>query len=245
MSPHSLRSSKRILLKLSGEILSGSQPFGVDPAACLQLAHSLKSLLSHGLEIGIVIGGGNIFRGNVLTAMGVAQTPADQVGMLATLINGITLQQALERIGCPSKLLTALECPRVAEAYSWRAAVSYIEHKNIVIFVGGTGNPYFTTDTAAALRASEIGADVLVKATKVDGVYTKDPVKYPDAKRYDRLTYAQMVADNLQVMDTTAVTLCAKSQVPIFVCNMKLLLSELALGLLDQDAVGTWIYGEK
>lgn len=241
MITRSLLSSKRILLKLSGEILSGSQPFGIDPKECHQLALSIKSLVAHGLEIGIVIGGGNIFRGNVLRAMDIPQTPADQVGMLATMINGITLQQSLERVGCPSKLLSALECPRVSETYTWRAAKEYLHQRNVVIFVGGTGNPYFTTDTAAALRASEMGADVLVKATKVDGVYSKDPILHPDAKRFENITYTQVISDQLQIMDATAIMMCANNQVPIFVCNMKLLQSDRALDLLDQTVVGTWI----
>jgi len=241
VSKRSLSSSKRILFKLSGEILSGSQPFGIDPKECHQLALSIKSLVAHGLEIGIVIGGGNIFRGNVLRAMSIPQTPADQAGMLATLINGIILQQSLERVGCPTKLLSALECPRVSETYTWRAATDYLHQRNVVIFVGGTGNPYFTTDTAAALRACEIGAEVLVKATKVDGVYSKDPLLFPDAKRYESITYSQAIAEQLQIMDATAIMMCANSQVPIFVCNMKLLQSDRALDLLDQNALGTWV----
>lgn len=241
MAQRSLRSCKRILLKLSGEILSGGQPFGVDLQACSVLAQSIKTLHSQGLEIGIVIGGGNIFRGFVLKDMGYVQTPADQVGMLATLMNGIVLQQALEQAGCPCKLLSALECPRVAETFTWRAAMDYIDHKNVVIFVGGTGNPYFTTDTAAALRAGEIGASVLIKATKVDGVYSQDPKKHPDAKRFETLSYAQMIADDLQVMDATSVTMCAKNKIPIYVCNMAPLQTGKPLDLLDQKPTGTWI----
>lgn len=241
VTTRSLKSSKRLLLKLSGEILSGSQGFGIDPKECHQLSLSIKSLVAHGLEIGIVIGGGNIFRGSALRAMDIPQVPADQMGMLATLINGISLQQSLERVGCPSKLLSALECPRVCETYTWAAATNYLHMRQVVIFVGGTGNPYFTTDTAAALRASEIGADVLVKATKVDGIYEKDPLLYPSAKRYENMTYHQVISDQLQIMDATAVMMCAKAQIPIFVCNMKLLQSDRALDLLDQSVTGTWV----
>jgi uridylate kinase len=184
---------KRILLKLSGEMLTQGQPFGINGTACQELAHSIKNLQDSGLEIGIVIGGGNIFRGTNLEAIGIARSPADQMGMLATLINGIALQEALQSTGCKAKILTALDCPKVAEAYTWRAAMQALNEKQVVIFVGGTGNPFFTTDTAAALRASEIKADALLKATKVDGIYSKDPLKYSDAVKYSSLSYSEML----------------------------------------------------
>jgi uridylate kinase len=171
----------------------------------------------------LVIGGGNIFRGINLKNTGMERTPADQMGMLSTLINGIALQQSLEQVGCPTKLLSALECPKVAETYTWKNALKYLAAGNIAIFVGGTGNPYFTTDTAAALRASEIHANILLKATKVDGIYTKDPFKYPDAVKYTTLTYSKILADKLEVMDATAVALCRSNHIPILVFNMKLL----------------------
>jgi len=235
---------RRILLKLSGEMLMEGQPFGINPEACKTLAQAIKTLKSAGFEIGLVMGGGNIFRGINLQAMGMQRTPADQMGMLATILNGMALQQALEGLNCPSRVLTALECPRVAETYAWRNAMQYLASGETLIFVGGTGNPYFTTDTAAAMRASEIQADILLKATKVDGIYNKDPMKHPDARKYSTISYSQMLAEKLEVMDATAVALCRSNHIPIMVFNMQLLKEGKASDLSSLQAQGTLVNGE-
>jgi uridylate kinase len=232
---------KRVLLKLSGETLVGSQGFGIQQSALENLAQALKTIKEEGLQLGIVIGGGNLFRGIQLKNATIARTPADQIGMLATLMNGLLLEQALSAINCPARVLTALECPRVAESYTWHKATDYLNQGNIVIFSGGTGNPYFTTDTAAALRASEIQADVLAKATKVDGVYSKDPLKHKDAVKYDSITYSQILTDKLGIMDATAIAMCRESSTPIFVFNMNLLGKEKIGSLLKEEKKGTWI----
>jgi len=231
----------RVLLKLSGETLLGGQPFGINQEACLQVAEYLSHFQKAGIQLGVVIGGGNIFRGIELGSTGISRTPADHMGMLATLLNGIALQQALMALKIPVCLMSAIECPKVAEPYHWTKALSYLESGAIVIFVGGTGNPYFTTDTAAALRASEIGADVLLKATKVDGVYNKDPLKYPDATRYETISYSQILADELKVMDATAIALCRNSRIPIFVFNMQRLIKEPIDKVLREVKKGTWV----
>lgn len=217
---------KRILLKLSGETLLGDQPFGIHQQACLEVAHYLQKINQMGVELAVVVGGGNIFRGLDLRLTGMPRTPADHMGMLATLMNGIAIQQALMILGSKAIVMSALNCPQVAEPYNWGHALQYLKEGNIAIFVGGTGNPYFTTDTAAALRASEIQADILFKATKVEGIYNKDPLKYADAVKYDQISYSQFLAEKLQVMDATAVTLCRSSQIPIFVFNMQRLIDE-------------------
>lgn len=214
---------KRLLLKLSGEILIGSQKFGIDYETCTSAANALKKIQDNKHELAIVIGGGNIFRGINLKQAGLPRTPSDHVGMLATMINGIILQQALESIGCPSIVMSAIECPQIASSYRWHDAINHLSEGKIVIFVGGTGNPYFTTDTAAALRASEIHADILLKATKVDGIYTKDPLRNPDAKKYSKLSYSQYLAEKLEVMDSTSIALCRNNHIPILVFNMQLL----------------------
>jgi len=232
---------KRVLLKLSGETLIGSQGFGIQQAALEQLAQSLKTIKDEGLQLGVVIGGGNLFRGIQLKNDTIPRTPADQIGMLATLMNGLSLEQALNAIGCSARVLTALECPRVAETYTWHKATEYLNKGDILIFSGGTGNPYFTTDTAAALRASEIQADVLMKATKVDGVYNKDPLKHKDAIKYDTITYSQVLNDKLKIMDATAIAMCRESSTPVFVFNMNLLGKEKMGSLLDKPTMGTWI----
>lgn len=244
MSNANSHAYQRILLKLSGEMLMQGQPFGINAEACKTLAQNIKNLQSTGLEIGIVIGGGNIFRGSHLESIGIARSPADQMGMLATLINGIALNEALESIGCKSKILTALDCPKVAEAYTWRAAMEALKAKTVVIFVGGTGNPYFTTDTAAAMRASEIHADALLKATKVDGIYSKDPLKYPDATRYSSLSYSEMLREKLEIMDATAVALCRSNHIPILVFDMQKLNSKNLSQLLFQKDFGSLVSGE-
>ena len=237
------RPYQRVLLKLSGETLMGSQPFGIHQEACMQVANYLSHFHRAGIELGVVIGGGNIFRGVDLRLMGMPRTPADHMGMLATLLNGVALQQSLMSHGVPVYVMSALECPKVAEPYNWTKALQYLKDGNVVIFVGGTGNPYFTTDTAAALRASEIGADVLLKATKVDGIYDKDPFKYSDAVKYETISYSQVLAEKLQVMDATAVALCRSSQIPIFVFNMSRLTEEPIEEVLNKVQYGTWVSG--
>ncbi|MBA3722641.1 MAG: UMP kinase [Parachlamydiaceae bacterium] len=232
---------KRILLKLSGETLLDENGFGISQHACKQVAGYLHKIKQSGVELGVVIGGGNIFRGLDLKESGMPRTPADHMGMLATLLNGIAIQQALISIGAKACVMSALECPKVAEPYNWMKALKYLEEGYIVIFVGGTGNPYFTTDTAAALRANEIHADILLKATKVDGIYNKDPLKYPDAKKYDKISYSQILAEKLQVMDATAVTLCSSGQIPIFVFNMKRLLGNNFQEVLTDLSHGTLV----
>jgi uridylate kinase len=235
---------RRVLLKLSGETLRGDEPFGIHHEACMRLAKNLALFHEQNIELGIVIGGGNIFRGVDLRLTGMPRTPADHMGMLATLLNGIAVQQALMALGIPVCLMSALDCPQVAESYHWARALEYLEKKYIVIFVGGTGNPYFTTDSAAALRASEIGADVLLKATKVNGIYDKDPFQNPDAVKYNTLSYSQVLAEKLQVMDATAIALCRSNQIPIFVFNMRRLNEEPLENILTQIERGTWVSGQ-
>lgn len=231
---------KRILLKLSGEALLDGHSFGIQPKACAELAATLQGILNSGHEVSVVIGGGNIFRGLPLKEMGMERTPADQMGMLSTLINGIALQQALQAINCPVRLMSALECPKVAENYNWTRANEYLSHGELLIFVGGTGSPYFTTDTAAALRGCEMKADVLLKATKVDGVYTQDPKTHPEATRYAEISYTQYLAEKLGVMDATAVALCMSGKIPIFVFSMHLL-GKMSIGSLLSGQQGTYI----
>ena len=207
----------RILLKLSGEILAGDKGFGVDPAKANLLAQEIKSVADLGLEIGVVIGAGNIIRGEMAAEGGMERVPADYLGMLATIINAITLQDALEKVGCETRTLSAITISQLAEPYIRRRALRHLEKGRIVIIAGGTGNPYFSTDTAAALRANELGADIVLKGTKVDGVYDKDPVKHDDAKKYDTLSFQKVIEDGLRVMDLTAVTLCKENNLPIIV----------------------------
>lgn len=236
-----LHEPKRILLKLSGETIMGQQGFGIDIDNVQKLAVALKEISNEGIQLAIVIGGGNIFRGINLKALGMERTPADQMGMLATLINGIALQQALSKIDCPCVLMSALECPRVAESYNWNRANEYLSTGHILIFAGGTGNPYFTTDSAAALRGCEIQADILLKATKVNGVYNQDPFKYPDAKKYSHLSYSQYLAEKLEVMDATSIALCMNKGLPIFVFNMQMIGKESIKKILSNSENGTLI----
>jgi uridylate kinase len=214
-------SYNRILLKLSGEALMGDEPYGVDPAVTAGIARDVAEIQSLGVQTGIVIGGGNIFRGLAASARGMDRSTADYMGMLATVINGLALQDALEQHGVQTRLLTAIEMRAVAEPFIRRRAVRHLEKGRAVIFAGGTGNPYFTTDTAAALRAMEMRAEVILKGTKVDGVYSADPVKHPGATRYDRVSYLQVLQERLQVMDATAISLCMDNRLPIVVFNMK------------------------
>lgn len=210
---------KRVLIKVSGEALMGEQNFGIEHNACDMIAKSIKEVYDLGVEIGVVVGGGNIFRGTQAKVFGFARTPADHIGMLATTINGLILQQSLSALEVPSVVMSALSDSFV-EKYSWSQAMHEIKKRRIVIFVGGTGNPYFTTDSAAALRATEIQAEILMKATKVDGVYTDDPKKNPSAKKFDQLTYLDALAKQLNVMDATAIALCRENKIPIYVFNL-------------------------
>ena len=211
---------KRILLKLSGEALLGDRPYGVDPAVCTFIAKQVAEIHRLGVEVGIVVGGGNIFRGLAASARGMDRATGDYIGMLATVMNGLALQDALERAGVPTRVMTAIAMNEVAEPYIRRRAIRHLEKGRVVIFVAGTGNPYFTTDTAAALRAVEIGAEVLMKATKVDGVYDADPMAVPGARRYDRLEYGDLLRDQLKVMDGAAVSLCMENDLPIVVFDL-------------------------
>ena len=207
----------RILLKLSGEALMGDQEFGISSETITSYAKQIKEIADLGVEIGIVIGGGNIFRGLSGTEQGIDRVTGDHMGMLATVINSLALQNAIESLGVPTRVQTAIEIPKVAEPFIKRKAQRHLEKGRVVIFGGGTGNPYFTTDTAAALRAIEINADVVIKATKVDGIYDKDPVKFADAKKYTDVTYTEVLNKDLKVMDATAISLCRENKLPIVV----------------------------
>jgi uridylate kinase len=211
---------RRILLKLSGEALLGSRQYGVDPEFCAFIARQVAEVHRLGVEIGIVVGGGNIFRGLAAAARGMDRATGDYIGMLATVMNGLALQDALERVGVPTRVMSAIAMNEVAEPYIRRRAVRHLEKGRVVIFVAGTGNPYFTTDTAAALRAVEIGAEVLLKATKVDGVYEADPVTHPGARRYGQLDYSDLLRDQLKVLDAAAVSLCMENGLPIVVFDL-------------------------
>jgi uridylate kinase len=211
---------RRILLKLSGEALMGQQGYGIEPAMLSQIADELIDVHSLGVDIGIVIGGGNIFRGVAASSSGMDRASADYMGMLATVINSLALQDALERRGSKTRVLSALEMERLAEPYIRRRAIRHLEKGRLVIFAAGTGNPYFTTDTAASLRAMEIGAEIVMKATRVDGVYDKDPHKHKNARMYRRLSYLDVLNRNLAVMDSTAISLCRDNSLPILVFNM-------------------------
>ncbi len=210
----------RILLKLSGEALLGDRSYGVDPKFCAFIAGQIATVHATGVQVGVVVGGGNIFRGLAASAAGMDRATGDYIGMLATVMNGLALQDAIERVGIPVRVMSAIAMNEVAEPYIRRRAVRHLEKGRVAIFVAGTGNPYFTTDTAAALRAVEIGAEVLLKATRVDGVYDADPLKNPTAHRYDRLVYADLLRDQLKVMDAAAVSLCMENDLPIVVFDL-------------------------
>src|SRR3954466_11976829 len=212
---------KRILLKLSGEALMGDTGFGIEPATLENIASEVAEVRALGVEVAIVIGGGNIFRGLAASAHGMDRASADYMGMLATVMNSLALQDALERTDVSTRVLSAIAVKELAEPYIRRRAMRHLEKGRVVIFGAGTGNPYFTTDTAASLRAMEIHADVLMKATKVDGVYDKDPVKHPDAKRFHRLTYIEVLQRNLKVMDSTAISLCRDNKLAIVVFDLR------------------------
>ena len=210
---------KKILLKLSGEALMGDQEFGISSDVIASYAKQIKEIVDLGVEVSIVIGGGNIFRGISGAAQGVDRVTGDHMGMLATVINSLALQNSIEKLGVPTRVQTAIEMPKIAEPFIKRRAQRHLEKGRVVIFGAGTGNPYFTTDTAAALRAIEMETDVVIKATKVDGIYDKDPVKYPDAKKYETVTYNEVLAKDLKVMDATAISLCRENKLPIIVFN--------------------------
>lgn len=211
---------RRVLLKISGESLAGSGESGIDPTVVASLAAQIREVRALGCELAIVVGGGNIFRGLKAAEMGMDRATGDYMGMLATVLNSLALQEALERCGVPTRVQSALEIREVAEPYIRRRATRHLEKDRVVIFAAGTGNPFFTTDTAASLRAMEIGADVIMKATRVDGVYNADPEKDPSATRYDRLSYSKVLADELKVMDATAISLCMDNNLPILVFDM-------------------------
>jgi uridylate kinase len=232
----------RVLLKLSGEALMGEQAFGIDPAVATQIAKDIAEIQQLGVQTGVVIGGGNIFRGLAASARGMDRATADYMGMLATVINALALQDALEHIGVPTRVATAIEMRAVAEPFIRRRAVRHLEKGRVVVFAAGTGNPYFSTDTAAALRAMEIKADVILKATKVDGIYNADPMLHPDASRYDRISYLQVLEQGLKVMDATAISLCMDNKLPIVVFNLRTRgnLRRVIMG----EAVGTTVTAE-
>jgi uridylate kinase len=211
---------RRILLKLSGEALMGSGDYGIEPAVIDRIAGEIHEFASQGVEIGLVIGGGNIFRGAGLAQAGMDRVTGDQMGMLATVINSLAMQDALEKLGSACRVMSAIRINQVCEHYIRRRAVRHLEKGRVVVFAGGTGNPFFTTDSAASLRAVEIGAEILLKATKVDGVYTDDPVKNPDAKRYERLGYDEAINRKLGVMDATALVMCRDHGMSLRVFNL-------------------------
>ena len=213
-------SYQRVLLKLSGEALMGSKPYGIDPAIVQSIAKDVSTVVDKGTQLAIVVGGGNIFRGLKGSAAGMDRATADYVGMLATVMNAITLQDGLERSGVPTRVQTAIEMKEVAEPYIRRKAIRHLEKGRVVVFGGGCGNPFFTTDTTAALRAAEINADVVFKATKVDGVYNKDPKCFSDATRYEKLSFQEVLSREIAVMDSTAIALCKDNNIPIVVFNL-------------------------
>ena len=210
----------RVLLKLSGEILAGERGFGVDPVKAKALADEVKSVRDLGVEVGVVIGGGNIIRGELAEVQGMDRVSADYLGMLATIINAITLQDALEKNGCQTRTLTAISISQLAEPYIRRRAVRHLEKGRVAIFAGGTGNPYFSTDTAAVLRGTGIEAEAVMKGTKVDGVYDKDPMKSDDAKKFDSISYKEVIESDLKVMDMTAITMARENDLPIVVFDV-------------------------
>jgi uridylate kinase len=212
---------KRILLKISGEILAGDADYGIDPPVIQQIAREIKEVRNLGVEVAIVIGGGNIFRGMAASSKGMDRASADYMGMLATVLNGLALQDALEKIGVYTRVQTAIEMREVAEPYIRRRAIRHLEKGRVVIFAAGTGNPFFTTDTTASLRAMEIGADVILKATKVDGIYEADPMIDKKAKKFEELTYFDVLKKQLKVMDATAISLCMDHGIPLIVFNLK------------------------
>ena len=230
---------QRVLLKLSGEVLAGEEDFGIDPVKATQLAVEVKSIHDLGIDIGLVIGAGNLFRGMQAATKGMQRVTGDYLGMLATIMNAVCVQDALENLGTVTRTLSAITVAQIAEPYIRRRAIRHLEKGRIVIVAGGTGNPYFTTDTAAALRATELGAEVLIKGTKVDGVFDKDPVVHSDAIKYDRVSYKEAIQKELRIMDMTAISLCKENSLPIKVFNINRIgdLKKLILG----EPIGTLV----
>ena len=234
---------RRVLLKLSGEALMGDEDYGIDPKVLGRLAREVIEAQTAGAEVALVIGGGNIFRGAGLAAAGMDRVTGDHMGMLATVINALAMQDALEKVGGKARVMSALKINDVCEDYIRRRAIRHLEKGRLVIFAAGTGNPFFTTDSGAALRAIEIGADLLLKATKVDGVYDRDPKKHPGATRYERLTYDEVLSRDLQVMDTAAFALCRDSEMPLRIFDMAQ--PGTLLRILQGDDVGTLVTARK
>ncbi len=232
-------SRRRVLLKLSGEALAGDKGYGIDNEVLERIAKEVSVVHSKDVEVGIVLGGGNIFRGVSAAAVGMERVSADYMGMLATVINSLAMQDALERQGIKTRVMSAIAMPSICEQFITRRATRHLEKGRLVIFACGTGNPYFTTDTAAALRAKEIAAEVIIKATKVDGVYDKDPMKHPDAKMYKEVTYMDALKQNLKVMDATALSLCMEEHIPIRVFNISTP-GNIEHVVFD-NSIGTWV----
>jgi uridylate kinase len=230
---------RRLLLKVSGEMLAGEQGYGIQPSVLERLADEVASVVALDVQVAIVIGGGNIFRGIAASASGMERASADYMGMLATVLNALALQNALERSGVMTRVQSAIEMRQLAEGYIRRRAIRHLEKNRVVIFAGGTGNPYFSTDTAAALRAMEIGAEVIMKGTKVDGIYDDDPLKNPAAKKYQEIPFMAILNQNLKVMDATAISLCMDNKLPLIVFNLKVQgnFKRVALG----ESIGTLV----
>jgi uridylate kinase len=233
---------KRVLLKLSGEALGGEQGYGIDPNTITTIAREVKQVVELGVQLSLVIGGGNIFRGLAASSKGMDRASADYMGMLATMINSLALQDALEKVGVDTRVQSAIAMAEVAEPYIRRRAIRHLEKGRVVIFGAGTGNPYFTTDTAASLRAMEIGADVILKGTKVDGVYSADPKKDPTATKYESLNYLEVLRKGLQVMDATAISLCMDNSLPIIVFDVTT--DGNVVRVVCGDRIGTIVKGE-
>ena len=232
---------QRVLLKLSGEALMGDLGYGIEPKVVADIAQEISEVVQQGVQIAIVVGGGNIFRGMKAAARGMDRATADYIGMIATVMNAMTLQDALEQIGIPTRVQTAISMQEVAEPYIRRRAIRHLEKNRVVIFGAGSGNPFFTTDTTAALRAAEIDAEVIFKATKVDGVYDADPVINPQARRYQTLTYGHVLTHDLRVMDSTAIALCRENSIPILVFNLSV--RGNIIRAVNREPVGTIVGG--
>ena len=232
---------RRVILKLSGEsLLNTGQVCGIGADSCQSIAMGIKDLVDHGLQVGIVIGAGNLFRGSEGASLGIGKVSADHMGMLATVINAIALQQTLEHISIAAEVMSSIPCTPIVQQYHWKKAMAFLENNTVCIFAGGTGNPYFTTDTSAALRACECQAEILMKATKVDGIYSKDPKKHVDAVRFEKLRHSEVLAQKLDVMDATCVALCMSSQIPILVFDMRA--TPKFSEVLVNHALGTIVY---
>lgn len=235
---------KRILLKLSGEVLMGAQNYGIDTRVAEAVAQELKAVHDLGVEIAIVVGGGNIFRGVSESAGNMDRAAADYIGMLATVMNAVVLQDALEKAGVYTRVMSAIDIPQLAEPFIRRRAVRHLEKKRVVIFAAGTGNPYFTTDSAAALRALEIEAEVIMKGTKVNGIYSADPMKFPDAERFETISFSDVLEKRLKVMDASAISLCMDNDLPIMVFNMRDS-GNIAKALCGDMSIGTLVTNDK